>query len=273
MPVGADLQSMLALATRLAVEAGQIARTRLGTARAQRKVDGSDVTDVDVAIETYVLEALGAAYPQHAVLSEEGVKAGPHGDPGTSEFCWVIDPLDGTRNYVRKLPIFCTSIAVLQEGVPIVAVVHAPTTGQTFTAIKDGPARVDAATIRATAKPLEHDALLGVPTSRHAPSVKIIKRWADDFILRNLGSTALHMAWVASGALDGAFCVECKLWDIAAGALLVERAGGICTRMDGSPIFPFALGRYRGEDTPFLAGGTAVHGALLESVRELVSGE
>jgi myo-inositol-1(or 4)-monophosphatase len=274
MSPSAELQQMLALATRLAVEGGRIARARLGTARATRKLDDSEVTDVDVAIETYVLEAIGEVYPQHAALCEEGVQAGVKGKAGEAEFCWVIDPLDGTRNYIRQLPIFCTSIAVLQHGAPLIGVIHSPMTDQTFTVLEDGPVRGATGMLRASARLLDRDALLGVPTGRHRPSVKVVQAWAEKWVLRNLGSTALHLALVASGALDGAFCCECKLWDIAAGALLIERAGGVCTDFEGRSLFPFPLGRYRGEDMPVLAAGPNVHAELLKSMRAaLVSAE
>ncbi len=267
MAMSDSLADMRGLAERLAVRAAEVSSAHLGRVAVRRKADASEVTDVDVAIESLILDALAAQYPDHAVLTEEGsARPGRHGPVESAEFCWVIDPLDGTRNFVREFPIFSTSIAVLRAGRPVVGVIHSHTTGQTFSAIDDGQSLLDSRPAQVSDEPPGHNTIIAVPTGRRLPAAPVVKAWIDRYVLRNIGSTALHMALVASGALDAAFCEECKVWDVAAGALLVERAGGICTDLAGRPLFPAAFAREAGTDVPFLCASPAVHTALLHDI-------
>jgi myo-inositol-1(or 4)-monophosphatase len=262
---------MLALAVRLAREAGAMALPRLGAAAAGRKADDSVVTEVDREIEAHVTSAIRDAHPDHEVLGEETHEHRPSGDrpggygPGGGRFCWVIDPLDGTRNFVAGLPCFAISIAVLDRGQPIVGVVYEPNLDRLYTATLGGGAMFNGARVAAREPEPGTDLLVGVASSKDELSVRVLQKWGSmpGIILRNLGSSALHLALVASGALSAAFGVKCKIWDIAAGVLLVSEAGGVVTSPTGAPLIPFDLSRDPRDNLPILAGPSGVHQRLL----------
>ena len=261
------VHAMLELAYRLSFEAAAIAIDRSGKEKTSRKADDSVVTDTDRAIEALFLEAISATYPNHAVCAEESAN---RPDPRRQEarYCWVIDPLDGTRNFAAGLPCFSTSVAVLENGSPVVAVVLEHHTKQLYTATYGDGARLNGEPIRVAGADAFHDRLIGVPSSKDPLSVAVLGSWlrTKGMILRNLGSTAMHLALVASGALDAAFCKQCKIWDIAAGALLISEAGGLLTDEKGHPRVPFDLTTDPGGDLPILAAGPATHRQLLASI-------
>ena len=271
------IQSVLVLAKRLAREAAAMTtpRLRVGQAPATRKADNSPVTEVDRAIETHLLQAIAEAYPDHAVCAEESADQ-PDRDHIESRYCWVIDPLDGTRNFVAGLPCFSTSIALLDRGQPLVGVVmehnlqamFAAAAGQGAT-LNDQPLHV----WEGDGGP-ETDLLIGIPSSKDHPTVTILQNWTATrgMICRNLGSTALHLGLVAAGMLGAAFCRRCKLWDIAAGALLVTEAGGQITDPTGRPCTPFDLDRNPTEDIPFLAAAPHTHQRLRKSIHTICHG-
>ena len=263
-------QDMLGLAKRLATEAASIARKPWKDAGARLKADTSIVTDVDHAIQAHILQAIAEAYPDHAVRAEETVlKPTVHADPASARYCWVVDPLDGTRNYVSEFPFFGTSIAVLDRGRPVVGVISEHNLGYFYAAVRGGGASLNNESIHAKEPVPGYDWLLGIPSSKDAFTVRVLRSWAGTtgFILRNVGSTAVHLAMVASGALVGAFAKRSKIWDIAAGVLLISEAGGVITDPDGSDLLPFALDTDPSADIPFLAATPGVHGRLLETIQ------
>ena len=241
---GPSLQQMLELATRLATEAGEIALSRFGSAAVQRKADNSVVTEADHEIQAHMVGTLARTYPGHAVCAEETLQSpGAHPDRVDARYCWVVDPLDGTRNYVSGFPCFATSIAVLDQGWPVVGVVAEHNQHHVYAATRGGGATSNGESIMAKEVPVGSDVLIGIPSSKDRLTVQVLRHWIGQhgLISRNLGSTALHLAMVGSGALDAAFCKQCKIWDIAAGALIVSEAGGRCTQVDGSDRLPFDL--------------------------------
>ncbi len=263
-------QDMLGLATRLATEAASIARKPWKDAGARRKADASVVTDVDHAIQAHILKAIAEAYPDHAVRAEETVpEPTVHADPASARYCWVVDPLDGTRNYVSEFPFFGTSIAVLDRGRPVVGVISEHNLGHLYATVLGGGATLNHESIHVNEPAQGDDWLLGIPSSKDAFTVSVLRSWAGTtgFILRNVGSTAVHLAMVASGTLVGAFAKRSKIWDIAAGVLLINEAGGVITDPDGSDLFPLTLDADPSVDIPFLAATPGVHGRLLETIQ------
>ncbi len=261
---------MLDLAARLANEAAAIALPRLGRTVATKKADGSLVTDVDHAIQDGIVDAIGKAYPDHAVCAEETLQPLDHRpSPNDARYCWVIDPLDGTRNYASGLPCFATSIAVLDNRAPIVGVVLEHNLNHLYTAVSGGGAKLNNAPIHVEELPVHTDTLVGIPSSKDPMTVSVLCGWVatKGLVLRNLGSTALHLAMVASGALDAVFCKQCKIWDIAAGALLISEAGGRLTDPFGETRIPFDLSVDPNADLPTLAAPPEVHKRLQESIR------
>ena len=262
-------QDMLALAKCLATEAAEIARTRRKNVETRRKTDTSIVTDLDHAIQDRILAAIAEAYPDHAVLAEETVrKPSAHADPASARYCWVVDPLDGTRNYASGFPFFGTALAVLDRGRPRIGVVSEYNLGHLYAAVLDGGATLNDQPLHVNEPAKDDDWLLGIPSSKDALTVSVLRTWVgtDGFVLRNVGSTAVHLAMVASGALVGAFAKRSKIWDIAAGVLLVSEAGGVITDPDGGNLLPFDLGVDPNEDIPFLAATPGIHGRLLETI-------
>jgi len=266
------LPAMLNLATELAVASASISHARFGKSAAQRKADDSVVTDTDYAIQAHIVERIGEAFPGHAILAEETPqRERDHGDPASARYVWVIDPLDATRNYASGLACFATSIAVLEHAAPVVGVVYEHNLRHLYTAVIGRGASLNGRAIRVDEPPTSHDHLIGIPSSKDELTVRVLCSWVatKGFILRNLGAATLHLAMVASGALEAAYAKQSKIWDVAAGALLVREAGGRITDPLGGNLLPFNLTADPNLDIPFLAGGQTLHARLLRMIREL----
>jgi len=268
-----DLKTMHELALRLAREAGQIARPRIGQLPLFRKSDDSMVTQTDHDLQEFILSGIAREFPGHAVLAEEATTT-VRGFPssGESRFCWVIDPIDGTRNFITGFPCFATSIAVLEEGVPVVAAICEHNQDALFGAARGSGATLNGRNITVRQPPPREDWLIGGPSTKEPVTRRILERiiHTPNFIYRNVGSSAVHLCWAASGAIAAAFAKRCKIWDIAAGALLVSEAGGVITDLAGAHIDAFDLTRNPDEDIPFIAGAPEAHGTLLDLVRSIV---
>ncbi len=262
------LPDMLQLAVELAQDAARIALAQVGRAKATRKPDQSMVTETDRAIERHILGAIRTAYPSHAICAEESANR-PDTARSDTRYCWVIDPLDGTRNFVAGLPCFATSIAVLDAGRPVIAVVLEHNVGDLYTALRGEGTRRNGHPVTVAEIEPNSDALVGIPSSKDPLTVGVVKSWAGTkgLVMRNTGSTALHLAMVGAGMLAAAFSKRCKIWDVAAGALLVTEAGGCFTDPWGAARIPFDLGGDPEADLPFLAAAPGPHQQLTELLR------
>lgn len=247
-----DLALRLDLATQVAAEAGRLILQRAdrhGTLKNEQLRE--IVTEADRASEHLIVSVIRERFPADAVLGEEfGLQAGPSGH------AWVIDPIDGTTNYALGLPIFCVSIGIVHEGRPVMGVVHDPNRRETFTAVRGGGAFCHGQRLHTRPAPLSTRTLFGFSSRFIGPPPPHVVRVLEHFDeYRNIGSAALHLCYIACGWLDGAFSDSTKLWDIAAGSLIVEEAGGHVTRFDGTPLFPLThpLSQYAIDRTPFLA--------------------
>ncbi|GAA0889682.1 inositol monophosphatase family protein [Rhodanobacter soli] len=184
------------------------------------------VSEVDKLAEAEIIKELRRAYPDHAILAEES------GATGKGPLTWVIDPLDGTHNYLRGIPHFCVSIALLEKGVPIHAVVFDPLRDELYTASKGDGAYLNDRRMRVSKRENLGGAMIatGFPFRQreHLASqldmTRAILGQAED--IRRSGSAALDLAYVAAGRYDGYFEIGLKPWDMAAGVLLVHEAGG-----------------------------------------------
>lgn len=195
------------------------------------KMPNDFVTEVDQAAEQAIIEILTTAYPTHAVLAEEsGASANLHDD---NENVWIIDPLDGTTNFMHGFPQYCVSIALQQRGQITQAVVYDPTRNDLFTASKGAGAYLNDKRLRVTKRDRLQDALIG--TGFPFRNMKGLEEYIEMFRimtqkcagLRRPGAAALDLAYVAAGRLDGFFEKDLKPWDMAAGSLLITEAGGI----------------------------------------------
>jgi myo-inositol-1(or 4)-monophosphatase len=184
------------------------------------------VSEVDKLAEAEIIKELRRAYPDHAILAEES------GQTGKGPLTWVIDPLDGTHNYLRGIPHFCVSIALLDKGVPIHAVVFDPLRDELYTASKGDGAYLNDRRMRVGKRENLGGAMIatGFPFRQRAhldaqlDMTRAILGQAED--IRRSGSAALDLAYVAAGRYDGYFEIGLKPWDVAAGVLLVHEAGG-----------------------------------------------
>ncbi|MCE5231726.1 MAG: inositol monophosphatase family protein [Mizugakiibacter sp.] len=183
-------------------------------------------SEVDRLAEAEIIRELKRAYPGHAILAEES------GATGSGKLTWVIDPLDGTHNYLRGLPHFCVSIGMLDRGEPVYGVIYDPLRGELFTASKGDGAFLNDRRLRIGTREGLGGALLatGFPfrQRRHLDAqlgmTRALLQEAED--IRRTGSAALDLAYVAANRLDGYFEIGLKPWDLAAGCLLVREAGG-----------------------------------------------
>lgn len=193
------------------------------------------VTEADFAAQETIHRHIRDRFPDHAFLGEEGLNAPSNESP----YRWVIDPLDGTSNYVHRFPYYCVSIALEQDGELVLGVIFDPNRNELFTARRDGGAHLNHRPIQPTndVKELQHAmavASLPVATSAQDPAVgRFLNVLPVVQSLQRTGSAALNLAYVACGRIDLYWSSSLHPWDMAAGALIVEEAGGSVTRLDG----------------------------------------
>ena len=198
------------------------------------------VTHFDRKSQEMIFRRLSAAFPGHGFLAEEGLSL-----PGTSDCRWIIDPIDGTTNFAHTFPVFCVSIALEQKGVVVVGVVYDPMRDELFEAVKGRGAFLNGARVRVSDIPELGKALLatGFPYDVRTSSFNNVREF-NAFIVRaqavrRCGSAALDLCYVACGRFDGFWELKLKPWDVAAGALIVEEAGGRVSDFEGRTFDPF----------------------------------
>lgn len=200
---------------------------RVDSLKIDRKGRFDFVSEVDHAAEQIIIDTIHRAYPNHAILGEEGGAQGEH------DIQWVIDPLDGTTNYLHQLPHFCTSIGVLEKGELAHAIIYDPFKEDLFTATRGGGAQLNRRRIRVTTMRRLDQALIG--TGEPVNDEQLLQDYLPQLhrvtnqgaAIRRCGAAALDLAYVACGRLDGFWEMNLKPWDIAAGMLLVSEAGGV----------------------------------------------
>ncbi|WP_439631347.1 inositol monophosphatase family protein [Gemmata sp.] len=205
------------------------------------------VTDADHASQRVVKEVLLGAFPDHLFLGEEecvGKTVEETRPPAGAPFVWVVDPLDGTANYVHDVPAYCVSIGLWAHGTPAVGVIHDPRLNEVFTAATGLGAFLNGKPMKVSGVSRVADAMLstGFPAN-YAKALSNLETWAKLLehaqSLRRTGSTALNLAYVAAGRFDGYWAHDNYPWDVLAGAVLVAEAGGALTTIDGKPLDPF----------------------------------
>ncbi len=233
------MHPMLNTAIKAARRAGAIinrASLDLERLNVARKGPKDYVTEVDRAAEESIIDILRTAYPEHAFLGEETGRHGAADERSTPEFQWVIDPLDGTTNFIHGFQHYAVSIALMQRGQAAHAVIFDPSRNEMFTASRGSGAFLNDRRVRVSTSTRYHDALLSshIPQSTALPpGSPYVSLLAECGAARRTGSTVLDLAWVASGRLDGFCGVNLKPWDMAAGSLLVLEAGGLMADFQG----------------------------------------
>jgi myo-inositol-1(or 4)-monophosphatase len=222
------------------------------------------VTDADLGSQKAIREYLTRRFPEHGFVGEEegGSKTQPPpGAPPT----WIVDPLDGTTNYVHDIPAYCVSIGLQIDGEIVVGAIFDPRQNELFAAAKGSGATLNGKSLHTSTSPRLADAVLstGFPPDLRGQE-RALDWWRHfAFITRSLrrtGSTALNLAYVAAGRYDGYWGFDNHAWDVAAGVVLVREAGGMVTRVDGSPFDAFM--------PDGLASNGPLHAVLLEKLRD-----
>lgn len=258
------MDPMLTIAVRAARAAGDIivrAMDRVDLLNVTLKSRNDFVSDVDRQAEQEIVTILRKAYPDHAVLGEEHGAQGPE----RSEHVWVIDPLDGTTNFLHGFPQFAVSIALLHRGKPERGVVYDPLRQELFTAARGAGAMLDNRRLRVTKQKGLAGALLGtgIPFKDQSyidPYLGMLKSLLKDAAgIRRAGSAALDLAYVAAGRFDGFWEIGLQSWDMAAGLLLVQEAGGIVSDLEGGD-------RYL-ETGSIVTANPKLHTAMLELIK------
>ena len=256
-----NLHPMINVAIKAARAAGAIinrAALDVESVRISQKLVNDFVTDVDHAAEQIIIETLLAAYPGHGILAEE---SGQEHGAKDSEFVWIIDPLDGTTNFIHGLPVYCVSIALAVKGKVEQAVIYDPSRNDLFTATKGRGAYMNDRRLRVSKRIKLQECLISTgfpfrPTDDFNNYLRmmgdVMQRTAG---LRRPGAAALDLAYVAAGFTDGFFETGLQPWDVAAGSLLVTEAGGLVGNFTGEPNFL--------DQHECLAGNPRVYGQLV----------
>src|SRR5690606_30760379 len=231
-----------------------------------RKQRNDFVTEIDQAAEETIIETLRAAYPGHSILAEEsGHSAGGQKVEGgmaevlQAEHIWIIDPLDGTTNFIHGLPQYAISIALMQRGVVTQGVVYDPNRDELFTASKGAGAYLNDRRIRVSKRQKFDEALIGTgfpyrkldQLEEYLAIFRSVTERAGG--IRRPGAAALDLAYVACGRFDGFFEMGLSPWDVAAGSLLITEAGGLIGDFHGEPDYLFSERVVAGAPKVFVA--------------------
>jgi myo-inositol-1(or 4)-monophosphatase len=263
------MQPLLNIGIRAARRAGDLivkSLSRLDSLKIDSKGRNDFVTDIDRKAEADIIATIKRSYPQHAIHGEES------GRSGDSEFVWIIDPLDGTTNFLHGNPVFAVSIAVEQKGRLQHAVVYDPLRQEIFSASRGEGAQLEGKKIRVSGQRSLEGALIGTGLPFRAEAIAGPNAYIDEYLailkvimstaagIRRPGSAALDLAYVAAGRLDGFWEFGLSPWDTAAGVLLIQEAGGLVGTPSGTE---YLLG------PNIVAGNPKVYEGLLEAVGPL----
>jgi myo-inositol-1(or 4)-monophosphatase len=252
-----SMQALLNTAVKAARRAGEIAIRQLkhlDEIDVRNKGISDFVTQVDEAAEECIIETIQKYYPDHAFLAEES------GQRGESDYTWIIDPLDGTTNFIHGFPVFSVSIALRIKGRLSIGVIYDPNRQEFFTAIRGRGAQVDGHKIRVSGRRNLEDSLIGTgfPYRSHDRMTSYLAMLEQVMMntagVRRPGSAALDLANLAAGRLDGFWEFGLNIWDIAAGSLILREAGGLISELDGKDDY-LVTGN-------IVAGSPKVHDAL-----------
>jgi myo-inositol-1(or 4)-monophosphatase len=239
--LGEQVQSIQAAAIDAAIAGGRVLREHFGKASVREKGPSDLVTDADLASQRTIEQVLHARFPNFAFLGEESTDEERQAAMATGRPLWVVDPLDGTANFVHRLLGFSVSIALIEDGQVAAGVVHDPMSGTLYSATADGQVMKDSRPIRASGCAKLGRAMV---CCSFPPAVTRQDRSVAFFLnvlersrsLRRLGSAALNLCYLAEGCLDSYWATSVKTWDIAAGYLIAASAGAVFTNTEGKPF-------------------------------------
>jgi myo-inositol-1(or 4)-monophosphatase len=249
----------LAVATEAVLKAGALQKARYGdeTVRIEHKGEIDLVTEVDHACEEVILETLRSQFPEHDIVTEETDLARKG-----SRYVWYTDPLDGTTNFAHGYPFFCSSVALTVDGQVVAGAVYEPLRADLFTAERGAGAFLNGRRLKASSRAQLLQSLLvtGFPYDLRddlAAKLLLFNRFMGEArAIRRDGAAALDLCYVAAGRVDGFWEERLQPWDMMAGILMVEEAGGLATRFDGAPL--------RLQADEIVAANPALHARMLE---------
>ncbi len=264
------LESMLDTAVKAARTAGHHALDMIDTTQTSIKNSSDLVTEADHQCQTLIIEQIQSQFPGHGFIGEEGdqgqiFKRLPSDSDG---IWWIIDPIDGTNNYAHGLPQFSVSIGAMQNGRPIVGVVYDPCTDHMYTAIAQGEAQDNGVPMIVSNESLNKYCSVGIDSHFGDTIPPWVYKLMTCTRFRNIGTTALHLAYTAKGGLAGMTLFTPKLWDIAAGCLIAEQAGAIISDWQGKPLWPMDLAAYEGGAIPSIMSSPTIHKELLNMINQ-----
>jgi myo-inositol-1(or 4)-monophosphatase len=256
-------RDLLGFAVDVARGAGEILRRNHGAEQSVHyKGETNLVTDVDRQSEEYIIGRIRSAFPDHGILSEESSEI-----LSPSAFRWIVDPLDGTTNYAHNYPCFCVSIAVERDGKVLAGAVYDPLREELFTATSGGGAHLKGMPISVSATGNLRQSLLATGFAYDVNTAADNNLdYFREFVftgqaIRRDGSAALDLCYLACGRFDGFWELSLKPWDTAAGLLILVEAGGVATRLDGSP--------YHVHHPDIIASNGKIHEQMLAVIRRV----
>ena len=269
-----DISQFQLIAEQAIRQAGQLLVERMGQFTAREKSPKDLVTDVDMAAQRVIEEQLKSAFPTHAFLGEEddGQQADSRSMPAgeswiaSQEYCWIVDPIDGTTNYVHQVPFFSVSIALWHYGQPLCGMVLDPLRDELFSASTGQGVTLNGQAISVSATEELQQSLVAVSFPPQIENEALeVRRFQQALrrcqAVRRMGSAALNLSYLAAGRLDGYWASSVQPWDVAAGILFVREAGGMVTAIDG--------GEFQIERPILLASASEV---LQQSLLQLLGG-
>lgn len=264
-----ETETFLSVAVTAARKAGMLIlrqRGRLTQDDVGRKQASDFVTRVDRESERVIIATIRARFPDHIFFAEETVK-----ETGGNEYRWIIDPLDGTTNFIHRYPVFSVSIALERRGETIVGVIYDPLKKELFSARRSGGAFLNGMPVSVSGIAEMRDALIatGFPFRRKELTERYLRLFRNIFLrvsdVRRAGSAALDLAYLACGRCDGFFEIGLSPWDIAAGSLIAREAGAVVSDFGGGKDY-LTTGN-------IVAGSPHIHRELLEEVRCVFGGD
>ena len=234
-----QISTFLAVCEFAARSAGRSIQDLVGKTSVQVKGPADFVTEADFAAQEVVKKTVLGAFPQHSLLGEEDLL--PGNTPSTTEYRWIVDPLDGTTNFVHGIPHYAVSLALEHKGRILVGTVYDPSHDNCFTAAEGGGAFLDGRPIRTSKVTKLCDAIAGTgfPANLQPDSPDLLVFNKSLFRcqgVRRTGSAALNLCDVAAGRFDVLWGLSTKIWDVAAGVLLIREAGGVVTSPEGGEV-------------------------------------
>jgi len=223
-----ELNEILTFAKGLARAAGALAMSYYGRANPTLRYDHDLVTEADLALQDYIRKEVAASYPDHQFQGDRRRTASGR-EPQSP--IWVIDPLDGSAGFSAGMPVWAVCLALFDGGKPVLGVVHLPVTGELYSATSKTPAMVNDREIEVLDQAMDNESLLLTYSRFHADYVTHLTGK-----VRSLGSTAAHIAYVARGAASGAILGNVHVWDVAAGLVVLEAAGGAIRTAGGKKV-------------------------------------